>query len=630
MGAGEGNIVPEIHEIGVLLVYIKLSTRFACDKATPSHPFLSPSGSYQLKMPEPYENERIEKHNHPFREYAYQPLLLGDVRLLSIGTGSEELHITHASLNTAPSYTSVSYSWNGQQRDHDLHVDGQNLKVIKNLRNGLPHLIKQANTRFLWIDEICIDQKNDEEKALQIRLMREIYTKCQECLVWLGDRTLEADIAMDAIPRISQHLKLHDAVQVWEREGIAVGSPEVLDSSLWKGFVNLFSRPWFRRVWTFQECVLPDDVFFLSGSKVLAFADIEPLAMPLLHHLTSLQLFFHNAHLGEPGLHAGFLRVLRTAEFKSLNQKPKNCLDTLRLLYFTRPWIASNHLDKIYGILGLADSSLQDHLVVDYHSTDVQISRQVAQWYTSFGEDLFILNLASSFRRYEDGLPSWTPNFSRLGSHWCIGVIWPRFRTGMNKESVPRPFPSVLSGELHVRGFRVDQVTHVVSYSGKPNTNRAEKCRNILDWEETCLALSKSVFGETGIGVPDDHLEPNQGDYDSLKCFLKVNSTGQCLPPELEARNQDLAVQIRRLSQVSRLGKFFCTQNGRIGLGPISTRPQDQICIFYNGSTPFIIRQRPELGLKYQLVGDSYTYSLMNGEAFQSEIRQPDETFILI
>jgi hypothetical protein len=584
-------------------------------------------------MPEPYHNE-----------YAYLPLLPHHVRLLPLGTGSEELHIIHTSLDTAPSYTCVSYSWNGQQRDHDLHVDGHNLKVIKNLRTGLPHLIQQASTQFLWIDAICIDQANDKEKTVQIPLMREIYTRCQECLVWLGDRTPEADIAIDAIPRISQHLKVHDAdaVQIWEREGIAVHSPEVLDSPLWKGFVNLFSRPWFRRVWTFQECVLPDDVIFLCGNKVLAFTDMEPLAVPLLHHLTSLQLFFHNAHLGEPRIYAGFLRVHRIAKFKNLNQEPKKCLETLRLLYFTRPWAASNHLDKIYGILGLADNSLQGYLEVEYHNTDVQASRQIAQWYTSFGEDLFILNLASSSRHYEDGLPSWIPNFPRLGSHWCIGVIWFRFRSGMDKESVPRPFASVLSGELHVRGIRVDEVSHVVSCLGKLDTNRAGKCRNILDWEEACLALSKSVLGETDGSVPDghwttiisgicdNHLTPNQDDYDLLKCFLKVNSAGRSLPTELEARNQDLAVQIRRLSQVSRLGKFFCTKNGRIGLGPVSTQPGDQICVFYNGFTPFIVRQRPELGSKYQLVGDSYTYTLMNGEAFESEIRKPDETFILI
>ena len=595
-------------------------------------------------MTEPYQNENgFKEENYPFQEYKYQPLLPQNIRLLSFSTGLEELHIIHTNLDKAPSYTSVSYSWNDQQRDHYLHLDSHKLKIIENLQSGLPYLIKEASTQFLWADGICIDQENVEEKAIQLPLMREIYTRCQECLVWLGHSTPETDIAIDAIPRIAEHLKLYDAIQGWEREGIAVHSPELLESSLWKGLVDLFSRPWFRRVWTLQECVLPDRVIFLCGSKVLAFSDMEPLALPLLHHLTTLQLFFfRNAALGQSNLYKGFLRLRRITEFKNLNQEPKGCLDTLRLIYFNRPLAATDSLDKIYGVLGLPDSSLRDYLVVDYQNTDVELSRQVAQWYTSFGQDLFILNLASSFRYYEDGLPSWIPNFPRLGSHWCIGVIWHRFRTGMDKDYVPIPVASSLSGELHVRGIFVDQITHVVSYLSEPYTNQAENCKNILDWEGACLELSNSVFGETGVNVPDahwmtiisgicdDHLQPNRGDYDALKCFLRLIAAGKSLPPELEARNQDLALQIRRLSQVSRLGKFFCTQHGRIGLGPISTKPRDQICIFYNGFTPFIIRQKSELASKYQLVGDSYTYGLMNGEAFQAKVRNPDETFILI
>jgi hypothetical protein len=275
----------------------------------------------------------------------------------------------------------------------------------------------------LWVDEICIDQENEAERVIQIPLMEEIYTRCQECLVWLGDGTTETDIAIDAIPRISEHVKLYGAKQAWEREGIDVRSSATLESNLWKGLVNLLSRPWFTRVWTLQECILPDNVLFLCGSKVLASTDIEPLASPLLQLLTSLQIFFINAALGESKLFAGFLRLRRVTEFKKSKKDPKSCLDTLRLLYFSRPLSASNRLDKIYGILSLAASSLRDDLKIDYHSTDIQVSRRVATWYTSFGEDLFILNLASSFRHCEDELPSWTPNISRLGKHWCIGVI---------------------------------------------------------------------------------------------------------------------------------------------------------------------------------------------------------------
>src|ERR1700733_5364124 len=128
--------------------------------------------------------------------------------------------------------------------------------------------------------------------------MREIYTLCGECLVWLGESTPEAEIVIDAIPRISRYIELYGASQVWDIEGIAIGSPGILDSPLFKGLVNIFSRSWFKRVWTFQEAVLPLEVSFLCGSKVMTFYDVKILAGPLLKHFTTLQHFYPEADLG--------------------------------------------------------------------------------------------------------------------------------------------------------------------------------------------------------------------------------------------------------------------------------------------------------------------------------------------
>jgi hypothetical protein len=575
----------------------------------------------------------------PVEEYIYQLLLPRHIRLLRVTKDLEEFHILHTSIDSAPAYTAVSYTWDGQQRDQDLRVGGSNLRVIENVRAGLPYLIKCAKTQFLWIDGICVNQDDHDEKAVQIPLMQEIYTKCQECLIWLGESTPEAELAIDAIPRITHQLKLHDAVQVWEMEGIHVPSSGVPDSPLWKGFVKLFSRPWFKRVWTFQEAVLPDIVMFLCGNRLMTFAEMEPLALPLLNHLTSLQFVSPEAELGERLLFVGFLKVIRISKFRESSQVPKKGLDTLNLLNFTRPWSVTNPLDKIYGVLGLTDRSLQNYLVVDYHKTDAEISGELTQWYISLGEDLFILNLASSGKKKTNRLPSWMPSFTNRGSHWCIEMIWHRFRTVLDKVSTSRMSASIHLGELHVDGLRIDQVTHVVPYLGKPSIIRAERPRNILEWEEACLIVSKSVFGDADSSVPeahwttmisgicDNHIKPTRSEYDLLKSFLKSTAAKERLSPDLEARNQDLSLQIRRLSQSK---TFFCTQGGRIGLGPISTQPGDQICIFYKGFTPFIIHPKPELGSKYQFIGDSYTYGLMHGEALQSETRCPDETFVLV
>jgi hypothetical protein len=39
----------------------------------------------------------------------------------------------------------------------------------------------------VWVDAICIDQRNGVEKISQIRLMGDIYRRSSQVLVWLGD-----------------------------------------------------------------------------------------------------------------------------------------------------------------------------------------------------------------------------------------------------------------------------------------------------------------------------------------------------------------------------------------------------------------------------------------------------------
>jgi hypothetical protein len=47
------------------------------------------------------------------------------------------------------------------------------------------------------------------------------------------------------------------------------------------------------------------------------------------------------------------------------------------------------------------------------------------------------------------------------------------------------------------------------------------------------------------------------------------------------------------------------------------------VCIFYNGSTPYILR--PKEGGDYLLIGKSYVHGLMYGEALEKEDREEDE-----
>lgn len=56
---------------------------------------------------------------------------------------------------------------------------------------------------------------------------------------------------------------------------------------------------------------------------------------------------------------------------------------------------------------------------------------------------------------------------------------------------------------------------------------------------------------------------------------------------------------------------FFYTKSGRMGLGPLSLQPGDQVAIFSGGRPAYLLREQEEY---FELVGDGYVHGLMNGE----------------
>ena len=60
-------------------------------------------------------------------------------------------------------------------------------------------------------------------------------------------------------------------------------------------------------------------------------------------------------------------------------------------------------------------------------------------------------------------------------------------------------------------------------------------------------------------------------------------------------------------------GTFFITVDGRLGIGPESTQPGDQIVVLDGARSPFVLRPLTN-STDYALLGDSYVLGLMHGE----------------
>ncbi|KAH6721553.1 heterokaryon incompatibility protein-domain-containing protein [Leptodontidium sp. MPI-SDFR-AT-0119] len=180
-----------------------------------------------------------------------------------------------ASLRECEPYKTLSYCWGDASVRVPLSLDGMWFEVTTNLYAALRWLRKCTQTRRIWIDAICMNQDDTNERNEQIHHMRRIYSETMDCFVWLGefnDSTVklafkgyswlkeirEQDISHPEY----KDLSIPESSEVMS--SITLVSPDALGAL--KAIVN---SPWFRRVWVIQEITSPKTVSLILGYAVL-------------------------------------------------------------------------------------------------------------------------------------------------------------------------------------------------------------------------------------------------------------------------------------------------------------------------------------------------------------------------
>jgi hypothetical protein len=130
-------------------------------------------------------------------------------------------------------YEALSYVWGDPEDKRPLLIDNHSFDVTVNLHAALSHLRNHSIERILWIDALCINQANREEKEHQIQSMARIYGQAQRVVVWLGEALDDSDLALEAIRIAASKTSTYSSDG--ERIQLAVFA--------------LLQRPWFRRIW---------------------------------------------------------------------------------------------------------------------------------------------------------------------------------------------------------------------------------------------------------------------------------------------------------------------------------------------------------------------------------------------
>jgi hypothetical protein len=115
---------------------------------------------------------------------------------------SGSLHET--SLHNPAAYDALSYEWGAPEPKFSIDVGNGSIQVTKNCYEALLRLRHRARKRTLWIDAICINQRDEKDKSHQVAMMADIYSKADRVIVWLGERTPESDYALDWCQYVSR------------------------------------------------------------------------------------------------------------------------------------------------------------------------------------------------------------------------------------------------------------------------------------------------------------------------------------------------------------------------------------------------------------------------------------------
>ncbi|KAL8366330.1 hypothetical protein RB595_004885 [Gaeumannomyces hyphopodioides] len=192
--------------------------------------------------------------------YTYTSLPEGSVRILRLLPSSNQESRIECQLITSmldsgrtPPYEALSYVWGSENDKKPIYVDGKELRVTANLHVALSHLRHRFWERFLWIDAICIDQKENVEKNHQVQSMAKIYAKAGRVIVWLGDAADNGDQALEAIRKAAQEQHTNSAIYKPRHQATpALSHQSPTNSSndeANQAILRLFERPWFQRIW---------------------------------------------------------------------------------------------------------------------------------------------------------------------------------------------------------------------------------------------------------------------------------------------------------------------------------------------------------------------------------------------
>ncbi|KAH6867396.1 heterokaryon incompatibility protein-domain-containing protein [Thelonectria olida] len=607
--------------------------------------------------------------------YQYEYLGAGSIRVLHLVSVKPEIifNVEHVSLDSEPVYNALSYTWGDPVFSRRVHIGHSYLNVTPSLHDCLQHLGEFVGTK-IWIDALCINQLDDEEKSRQVQGMARVYRQASKVLIWLGTSTDGSDQAMKGIATYgkaavdagilnlrpenfaawpdmgddAELVKTRDALlKLMKKATDCEGDVDRIEERLPRvAFATLTNRSYFTRVWVKQEITLARDTTVLCGEYMTTVEYFHALVI-FYSLLISWEVVEYRAGriTRIPGPFSE--QELMAAESPWDLQKTAVCGDAVgfalsgrrsyrtkgpeplyRLLQqsYIRPSMhvlcCKDPRDKIWGLSGLASDMSELGLEVNYKNSVEEAYEATARALLRQG----YTNVLKWCRSEQLRSPSWVPNWALpIWNPWSEDTGTPLFKaSGVKCQTTSEKTDIITPGTVRLQGVLVDVITESGSVWKADSDQSFDQNASLTIMRELMGFLEKSRYPEEKkmdalwrIPIGDKEL-PESSPY-----FVRATERSKQQFLALASKVMDSDLKATTYSYQSCMGYNYMTRpvasgQGYVGLGPSNVEPGDVVVLLFGGSTPFVLRQRADSRGGYYVIGEAYIYGIMDGEFMEN------------
>ncbi|EJT72295.1 hypothetical protein GGTG_09161 [Gaeumannomyces tritici R3-111a-1] len=592
-----------------------------------------------------------------------------EIRVLSLlpdehgGPVHCRLKIVSLDANPSPSFEALSYAWGGNSTTKPIKVDGDDMQVTASLERALRRL-RRSDPRDIWADAVCINQTDNLEKNVQVPLMGRVYSEASKVLVWLGESNAYIDKAIASCRKSS-------------------GSPEAVASSLeiHIGIFDILSRPYWSRMWTFQEHILARDepVLFCGakkeflGSEVVELWDLLPnLNEPNRAPMYSTQTIIRTKDFLGPNLSLQ-ARVMGEISDRRSKQARAREFSLMELLFATIHRCCHNPRDHIYGLYGMIDLAAEDDgnplPAVDYNQPHEEVFWN-ATVHIIRRRPPALFSLATSFsffpNRFNQGAcgnaryPSWVLDFASSGPEQPVFDTMTSFVPLHPKFSSQEPQNTAGSGGssdansssrfvishdrrmLHLDGWQlcssfttvlletdlVALAAQIIKlfYSPPHVQDNQDEEQWLFEARQYRRRLATALNAVNPRMITREHNRGAEGAADKLENqplehrlleLLRENETNN-----VEHERFDMLVYMRAAILLGLAGKRLIFPSGPGGIGLTTCDAMDKrdvIVVCEPLGIPVVLRPMQSTG-RYRMVSSAYVSGVMQDECFDSEV----------